>query len=244
MCSVAYICFEVTESKPDMERSVRLLQTIDDCSSHAQPYLQNRDSCCNLQELLEHLALEINISFAICFLCRPAIKKSTPMSHSDVHQFLVTRAKKGLQNILKAFLDFQALSIVPQRNWSMIHSALTSILLLSIWEETRNDSKFRDLQGSVLKVLLETSQRDADLDANLEHHCHRTHWLSSRHVRALMNLLETLCNTSWSTTGTSPNPASHMPEQQGPTGAQISDNTLSTGFCSMPDQISATLGQR
>jgi hypothetical protein len=126
----------------------------------------------------------------------------------------------------------------------MIHSALTSILLLSIWEETRNDSKFRDLQGSVLKVLLETSQRDADLDANLEHHGHRAHWLSSRHVRALMNLLETLCTASWSTSGTSPNLASHMPEQQDPKGAQISDNTLSTDFCSMPDQISATLDQR
>ncbi|EHK21883.1 uncharacterized protein TRIVIDRAFT_191864 [Trichoderma virens Gv29-8] len=194
MRSVAFICFEVTESTPDMERSVRLVQKIDDCSSRSQPYLKNRDSCGNLQELLEHLALQINTSFAICFLCRPAIKKPTSTFDSEAHQFLIVRAKKGLQNILKAFLDFQALSIVPLRNWSMIHSALTSTLLLSIWEETRGDSRARDLREGVLNVLLETSQRDTDLNANIEQHCHRTHWLSTRHVRTLKNLLETICN--------------------------------------------------
>ncbi|UKZ54403.1 hypothetical protein TrVGV298_008211 [Trichoderma virens] len=157
MRSVAFICFEVTESTPDMERS-------------------------------------INTSFAICFLCRPAIKKPTSTFDSEAHQFLIVRAKKGLQNILKAFLDFQALSIVPLRNWSMIHSALTSTLLLSIWEETRGDSRARDLREGVLNVLLETSQRDTDLNANIEQHCHRTHWLSTRHVRTLKNLLETICN--------------------------------------------------
>ncbi|UKZ80185.1 hypothetical protein TrVFT333_007942 [Trichoderma virens FT-333] len=184
MRSVAFICFEVTESTPDMERS-------------------------------------INTSFAICFLCRPAIKKPTSTFDSEAHQFLIVRAKKGLQNILKAFLDFQALSIVPLRNWSMIHSALTSTLLLSIWEETRGDSRARDLREGVLNVLLETSQRDTDLNANIEQHCHRTHWLSTRHVRALKNLLETICNIPRSTTGTS----------------------LTRRLCPIRDQISATLGQ-
>jgi hypothetical protein len=83
---------------------------------------------------------------------------------------------------LKAFLDFQAFSIVPLRNWSMIHSALTSLLLLIIWEETRNDLISRDLQERVLNVHLEASQRDVDLDANLEYHYQRTDWLSTRHV--------------------------------------------------------------
>lgn len=244
MRSVAYICFEVTESEPDMERSARLLQKIDDCWSHAQPYLQSRDLCCSLQALLEHLALQINASFAICFLCRPAIKKSTPVPQNEIHQFLVTRAKNGLQNILKAFLDFQTLSIVPLRNWSMIHSALTSMLLLSIWEETRNDSVSRDLQERVLHVLLEASRCDVDLYANTEHPCHRTDWLSTKHVQALMNLLETIRDTSRPTSGTTPNPASRMPEQPDPNGAQVPGNTLSAGFCPIPDQISATVGQR
>lgn len=137
---MAYICFEVTESNPDAERSVRLLQSIDDCTSHAQPHLQTRDSCKNLREILEYLALQINTSFTVCFLCRPAINKSTPISHTEAHRLLIVRAKEGLRNVLERFLEFQALSIVPLRSWSMIHSALASMLLLSIWEETRNDS--------------------------------------------------------------------------------------------------------
>lgn len=245
MRSIAYICFEVTESNPDTECSVRLLQSIDDCSSHAQPYLQTRDSCKNLQQLLEYLALQINTSFTICFLCRPAIKRSTQISHTTAHRLLITRAKQGLQNILEAFLDFQALSIVPLRNWSMIHSALTSMLLLSIWEETRDDSKSRELQKSVLNVLLETSQRDSSVVVNRGHHdSNKTHWLSTKHVRALMNLLETIRNTSCSTAGTFSNTASHMSkEQTGSNGTQISENIFSREPCPISDQIDTTFDQ-
>lgn len=245
MRSIAYICFEVTESEPDTERSIRLVQSIDDCSSHAQPYLQTRDSCKNLQEHLEYLALQINTSFTICVLCRPAIKKSTPVSHNEAHQLLISRAKKGLQNILESFLDLQALSIIPLRNWSMIHSALTSMLLLSIWEETRNCSKSQNLQKSVLNVLLETSQRDASIDANRSHHDgNGTHWLSTRHVRALMNLLETIRNTSWSTTETSSKRASRMSkEQPGSNEAQMPENIISTDPYPISDQTYTTFDQ-
>lgn len=245
MRSIAYICFEVTESNPDTERSIRLLQSIDDCSSQAQPHLQTRDSCKNLQELLEYLALQINTSFTICFLCRPAIKKSTPMPHTETHRLLITRAKKGLQNILQTFLDFQALSIVPLRNWSMIHSALTSMLLLSIWEETRNDPKARDLQKSVLNVLLETSKRDASVDATRGHlDSNRIHWLSTRHVRALTSLLETIRSTSWSTTGTSSDTASHLSKEHPcPNGAQMPENILSTDPYFISDQTYTTFDQ-
>lgn len=245
MRSIAYICFEVTESNPDTERSARLLQSIDYCSSQAQPYLQTRNLCKNLHELLEYLALQINTSFTICFLCRPAIKKSTPISHTEAHRLLITRAKKGLQDILEAFLDFQALSIVPLRNWSMIHSALTSMLLLSIWEETRDDPKLRDLQKSVLNILLETSQHDASVDANKGHNdSNNTHWLSTSHIQALMNLLETIRNSSWSTTGTSPNTASHLSkEQQGPNRARMPENIFPTDPYPASDQIYTTLDQ-
>ncbi|KAL6889997.1 hypothetical protein GGI43DRAFT_430713 [Trichoderma evansii] len=245
MCSIAYICFEVTESEPDIERSVRLLQSIDDCSSHAQPYQQTRDSCKNLQEHLEYLALQINMSFTICFLCRPAIKKSTSISHNETHLLLITRAKKGLQNILQSFLDLQALSIIPLRNWSMIHSALTSMLLLSIWEETRNDAKSQSLQKSVLNVLLETSQRDASVDANRSHDDNnRAHWLSTRHVRALMNLLEAIRSASWSTTETSSKTASRRSkEQSGPNGIQIPENIISADPYPISDQMYNTFDQ-
>lgn len=237
MHSIAYICFEVTECGPDAEHSVRLLQSIDDCSSRAQQYLQARSSCKNLRELLEYLALQINTSFTICFLCRPAISKSTPVSQSEAHRFLIFRAKKGLRNVLERFLEFQALSIVPLRSWSMIHSALTSMLLLSIWEETRDDPKSQELQKSVLNVLLKTSQRDASLDPNRE-----PHWLSTRHVQALMTLLETIRKTPCPTTALD-EASRFSKEQLDLLGAHNSGNVMSTDLCPIPDQTYAAFDQ-
>lgn len=237
MRSIAYICFEVTESNPDAECSVRLLQAIDDCSSHAELYLQTRDSCKNLRELLEYLALQINTSFTICFLCRPAISKSTPILQTDAHRSLIVRAKKGLQNVLERFLEFEALSVVPLRSWSMIHSALTSMLLLSIWEETRDDAKSQELQKSVLNVLLKASQRDASIDANRE-----PHWLSTRHVQALMTLLETIRNTQCPTTA--PDQVSRISKEQlDPNGTQILENIMATDLCPISDQTYAAFDQ-
>jgi hypothetical protein len=237
MHSIAYICFEVTESNSDTERSVRLLQSIDDCSSHAQLYLQTRDSCSNMQEILEYLALQINTSFTICFLCRPAMNKSTPILHTAAHSLLVVRAKKGLLYVLERFLEFQALSIIPMRSWSIIHSALTSIILLSIWEETRDDLKSRELQESVLNVLLRTNQRDANVNADQEFH-----WLSTRKIRALMDLLETIRNTPFPATAS--DHASHISREQPELhGAQISGNTILTNVCSTSDQTYAAFDQ-
>lgn len=237
MHSIAYICFEVTECSPNAENSVRLLQSIDDCSSHAQQYLQTRSSCKNLRELLEYLALQINTSFTICFLCRPAISKSTPVSKSEAHRSLIIRAQKSLRDVLERFLEFQALSIVPLRSWSMIHSALTSMLLLSIWEETRDDSKSQELQNSVLNVLLKTSQRDAGLDPNRE-----PHWLSTRHVQALMTLLETIRNTPYPTTA--PDQASRFfKEQLDLHGVQSLGNVMSTDLCPISDETYAAFDQ-
>lgn len=237
MRSIAYICFEVTESNPDAECSVRLLQAIDDCSSHAELYLQTRDSCRNLRELLEYLALQINTSFTICFLCRPAISRSTPILQTDSHRLLIVRAKKGLQNVLERFLEFEALSIVPLRSWSMIHSALTSMLLLSIWEETRDDSKSQELQKSVLDVLFRASQRDASIDATRE-----PHWLSTRHVQALMTLLETIRNTPCPTTA--PDQASRISKEQlDANGAKILESIMATDLCPISDQTSVAFDQ-
>ncbi|KAL7919990.1 fungal-specific transcription factor domain-containing protein [Trichoderma austrokoningii] len=239
MRSIAFICFEVTESNPDAERSARLVQSIDDCISHAYPYLQTRESCKNLRELLEYLALQINTSFTICFLCRPAINKSTPMSHGASHRSLIVRAQRDLQNVLERFLEFEALSIVPLRSWSMIHSALTSMLLLSIWEETRNDSKSYELQKSVLNVLLKSSQHEVSLEVNPE-----PHWLSAKHVRALMNLLETTRNTSCPTTGTLPNQVSRISKDQSSRNRdQVPENIISTDLCPIADQIYDTFDQ-
>jgi hypothetical protein len=156
---------------------------------------------------------------------------------TDAHRSLIVRAKKGLQNVLERFLEFEALSVVPLRSWSMIHSALTSMLLLSIWEETRDDAKSQELQKSVLNVLLKASQRDASIDANRE-----PHWLSTRHVQALMTLLETIRNTQCPTTA--PDQVSRISKEQlDPNGTQILENIMATDLCPISDQTYAAFDQ-
>lgn len=244
MLSVAYFCFEAAESKPNMEISARLVQAIDNSYSQAQPHLRDREACCNLQELLEHFALQINVSFAICFLCRPAVRKFTQGSRSEDQQFLTDRAKQSLLATLKAFLAFHTLSIVPMRNWSMIHSALSSMLLLCLWEETRNDPEARGLQERMVNVLASSGQHSTeDLDANNEQHS-RTHWLSTRHVRTLAALLEVIRSTSPSTPGTPPDKSAHTSDASDLNGADTANNDISIAFDPIPDQLFAIIGQK
>lgn len=105
------------------------------------------------------------------------------------------------------------------------------------WEETRDDSKSQELQKSVLNVLLKTSQRDASLDPNRE-----PHWLSTRHVRALMTLLETIRKTPCPTTA--PDEASRFSKEQLDLHrAHNSGNVMSTDLCPIPDQTYAAFDQ-
>ncbi|KAJ5086253.1 hypothetical protein NUU61_007560 [Penicillium alfredii] len=69
---------------------------------------------------------------------------------------------RSLIDASRAFLDFQALSIIPLRSWSMVHTALSSTLLLCIWEETRNDPDCRRLQQQVIDVFFSSNARASD----------------------------------------------------------------------------------
>jgi hypothetical protein len=114
------------------------------------------------------------------------MKKSPPQLVHPQSELLRSRAKGSLIDASKAFLEFQALSVVPLRSWSMVHTVLSSTLLLCIWEETRNDPECRSLQQRVIDVFSSsdskvsedgTSSSDSD-----------SQWLSARHIRALVML--------------------------------------------------------
>lgn len=121
------------------------LAEVDNLQSRLQPHLQDIARSKNMQQRLEHFAFRIHTSFFISFICRPAIKYPSQISDNDYDNLLCRRAKDSLIETSKAFLDFQKLSTVPMRTWSMIHAVLTSTLLLGIWEETQNDPECRDL---------------------------------------------------------------------------------------------------
>lgn len=162
------------------------LAEVDNLQSRLQPHLQNIASCKNMQQRLEHLAFRIHASFLISFICRPAIKHPSQVTDDNQDIFLRSRAKSSLIDASKAFLDFQKLSIIPMRTWSMIHAVLTSTVLLGIWEETRNDPECRDLQQEVMDVFLaldSSSLPNDDVAAE-----ESGGWLSRPHIRALMTL--------------------------------------------------------
>lgn len=175
--------------KPEVEthevgRSLDLLTTLDGISIRAEPHLHSREHCKTFHQNLEHLALKMHISLAISILCRPAMKRTLQHNPQYGYEMLRARAKSSLVNASKAFLDFQVLSTVPLRTWSMVHTVLSSTLLLCIWEETRHDQECRDLQQRVIEVFSATEPAGNGDTSSVDD----GQWLSERHIRALVML--------------------------------------------------------
>lgn len=168
----------------EFDRAIEALNRLDSLYQHGQPHLQLRDNCTTLQQHLEHLALKMHSSFCVSVVCRPAMKQSQPPPHLLQTNILRSRAKGSLIDASRAFLDFQALSVVPLRSWSMVHTVLSSTLLLCIWEETRSDPECRNLQQRVIDVFSASESRPAD-EGGADN---EGQWLSARHIRALVTL--------------------------------------------------------
>ncbi|KAL6238463.1 hypothetical protein BDW75DRAFT_20900 [Aspergillus navahoensis] len=186
LCWTALGIIGIQESAPaELTHNLTLLAELDSAYARAQPHLLRREDCHNLQQHLEHLALLMHVSFCVSTLCRPAIKTSPQFSEDSRYISLRTRARRSLIIASKAFLDFQALSVVPLRTWSMVHTVLSSTLLLCTWQETRDDPECRDLQQRVIGVFSGANGKDTGSSEYSQ-------WLSARHIRALITLRQTL----------------------------------------------------
>ncbi|KXG49155.1 Transcription factor [Penicillium griseofulvum] len=174
----------------EFDRALEGLQRLDYAYQRGLPYLRSREHCTTLQQHLEHLALRMHTSFCVSVFCRPAMNQATPQPFLRDGGILRARAKGSLIDASKAFLDFQALSTVPLRSWSMVHTVLSSTLLLCIWEETRNDPECRNLQQKVINVFSSSDSRLNDDGTSLPES--DTQWLSARHIRALVTLRSVL----------------------------------------------------
>ncbi|OQD80076.1 hypothetical protein PENANT_c039G11444 [Penicillium antarcticum] len=170
----------------EADRSFEALEQIDNLYQRGKSHLQVRENCVTFQEHLEHLALKMHSSFCLSVVCRPAMKQSQCQPLLMQTDILRARAKGSLIDASRAFLDFQALSVVPMRSWSMVHTVLSSTLLLCIWEETRNDPECRDLQQRVIDIFSSVdSQASEEGGSGSEN---EGQWLSARHIRALVTL--------------------------------------------------------
>jgi hypothetical protein len=174
------------------------LAMIDKTYQKAQPYLQSKEDCQNIQHHLERLALKLHISHLISFVCRPAVKNSE-LANNSSYQILRRRARESLIEATRTFLDFQVLSIVPMRNWSMIHTVIGSTLLLSIWEETHWDKECQDLQQRVIEVFSAVESKEDGAASGSEN----SQWLSQRHIWALVSLRNSVKAAMERSTGTS-----------------------------------------
>ncbi|KAJ5597524.1 hypothetical protein N7537_007608 [Penicillium hordei] len=179
-----------TLSVAELDRALEGLQRLDDIHQCGLPYLRSRGNCTTLQQHLEYLALKMHTSFCVSVFCRPAMKQSTQQPFLPHAGILRARAKGSLIDASKAFLDFQALSIVPLRSWSMVHTVLSSTLLLCIWEETRHDPECRNLQQKVIDVFSSSNSRTNDDGLSFSESDNQ--WLSDRHIRALVTLRSAL----------------------------------------------------
>ncbi|GMG24009.1 unnamed protein product [Aspergillus oryzae] len=178
----------------DLTRATELLSALDNVYSRAQPHLLSREHCHCLQEHQEHLALRMHMSFCVSVLCRPTIRSSPSRLDDPHYSRLRLRAKDSLVSASNAFLDFQTLSIVPLRTWSMVHTVLSSTLLLCIWQETRNDNECRDLQQRVFSTA-DPARKDTISGSD------DGQWLSARHIRALVALRNAVRNAPLNAAG-------------------------------------------
>ncbi|KAL3474315.1 hypothetical protein BJX99DRAFT_231968 [Aspergillus californicus] len=231
---------ERADSEPS--RNLTSLAELDNTYSRAQPHLLQRESCRNLQQHTEHLALRMHVSFCVWALCRPAIK-SSPLTIDDPRYItLRTRAKESLIIASKTFLDFQALSVVPLRTWSMVHTVLSSTLLLCTWQETREDPECRDLQQKVIEVFAGANSSGKDTTGSSDY----SQWLSARHIRALIALRQTLRKRSAPGPALGPDPAAvmnlHQELGQVPTNDGLASETMpmGNGFSSYNDLFAGT----
>ncbi|CEJ61351.1 hypothetical protein PMG11_09886 [Penicillium brasilianum] len=174
----------------EVQRAIDDLQRLDNIGQHGLSYLRAREKCATLQQHLEHLAWKMHTSFCVSVICRPAMRRSPPQPVLPENDILRARAKASLVDASKSFLNFQALSIVPLRSWSMVHTVLSSTLLLCIWEETRNDPECRSLQQRVIDVFSSSDSRNSEDSGSFMDEDNQ--WLSARHIRALVTLRSVL----------------------------------------------------
>ncbi|KAL6892000.1 hypothetical protein GGI43DRAFT_425003 [Trichoderma evansii] len=183
------------EAMPEIAVATHLIQDISDCYRRGEPHLLSRDMCRNLHQHLEHLICKIHVSFNISVICRPAVRPSIAQRDDPLLQTLRSRIKESLMDTLKVFLDLTALSIMSLRIWTTVHNVLSCSLLLSMWDETRDDSGCQDLQRRVIEVFL-SAGRSSKTTATNPTLQDSVKWLSERHARAFVAVQNALRRSS------------------------------------------------
>lgn len=153
-----WLCHFTLDSLPVQRCSVgQLLQTLEniDGLSMNHPVTGRHPgapSC--IRELHQTLAFRLHKGFVISTLCRPLVSSSgsRQLSEQDRSRTL-ERFQTALCQSAQAYIRLRSITGHARRSWAFIHNGLTSVLLLSLMEETRHLPETRKLQNEMIASL-------------------------------------------------------------------------------------------
>ncbi|RAQ75233.1 hypothetical protein COH21_002255 [Aspergillus flavus] len=118
-----YLCrlgIEVTTADRDTQETtfyLNILNHLEYVDQRSLPHLTSLQNCKSMHDNLERLELKMHFYLVVAVLTRPALKQS--QIQDQLYGILRERAKASIIDTSRAFLDFQALSVVLLRTWSM-----------------------------------------------------------------------------------------------------------------------------
>ena len=133
----------------DISQAISSMKNVEEC---ALPHLKDKSSCRNIQDRLEYFCVQIHWNFGLTYLTLRALKTGAN-DFNLIQAGLIQDYKITCQRTLQAFLDMQAASGLPERNWGFVHRCLSSALLLG-YHSLNDDLETKKLQKSFLKVLV------------------------------------------------------------------------------------------
>lgn len=167
----------------EFPRIAKNIEEIENIFARSCPELRDSSRCSTIQERCHYYALRLHVSFAISWLCRPALSSRTrSWPDTEVRDLLAIKCKQNLKESLRAFIKLQSLSVFASRSWGFFHNGISSALLLALMDETNHDPEVRRLQGSLINVL-STNILEKDEDSESSDFV-----LSRMHIRALNTL--------------------------------------------------------
>ncbi|GMF71921.1 unnamed protein product [Aspergillus oryzae] len=111
---------EVTTADRDTQETtfhLNILNHLEYVDQRSLPHLTSLQNCKSMHDNLERLELKMHFYLVVAVLTRPALKQS--QIQDQLYGILRERAKASIIDASRAFLDFQALSVVLLRTWSM-----------------------------------------------------------------------------------------------------------------------------
>ena len=170
--------------------NIESLLLIDGVLERALPRLQRKTECRSIQDRVEFYALRIHQNLMVGSLIRHMLQGLDKEEWRKRRLELLTRFRISCATVLEAFLDMQALSIMPLRSWTFLHGALSSALFLGLISE-RDGNGVGRLPGRLLEILSRLEEEAVE-----EVHSSDTHIVLSRRWPRIIAELKRLCQSA------------------------------------------------